>query len=68
LCEDEFASQDELLLYFYPPGSTKLTHQIEVYIEVELNKKLFLLGGCSAMISFAKSFSNQPVEVIKMEK
>jgi hypothetical protein len=45
MLEDEFAEQDELLLYFYPP-------------EVDLMKQLFLLGGCSAMISFAKNFAS----------
>jgi hypothetical protein len=51
---DEMAKEDELVLYFYPP-------------EVPLNKKLFILGGCHAMISFAKNFTKGPAEVVRGE-
>ncbi len=53
--EDEEASGEELLLFFYPS-------------HVTLNKRLFLLGGCSALVAFAKNFTSAPVEVLKMEK
>jgi len=55
MCEDEFAQQEELLLFFHPE-------------EVEINKKLFLLGGCAAMLAFSKHFSPSTVKVMKMER
>ena len=42
--QDEMAEQDDLLLFFFP-------------MDVSIDKKLFLLGGCSAMVSFSKTFS-----------
>ena len=53
--EDEFAKDEELMLYWYPP-------------EVEMNKRLFLLGGCAAMLSFSKQFSRNQIGVLKMER
>jgi len=55
LHEDEAAEPDEIILFFYPD-------------EVPRDSKLFLQGGCSAMINFASKFTSNPVDVVTLKR
>ncbi|KAL6045011.1 melanosome assembly [Balamuthia mandrillaris] len=52
--QEETADPEEIMLFFYPE-------------EVPVQTKLFLLGGCSAMIAFAKNFTEQAVDVVSLK-